>query len=59
MREYLGADVAVLRDRTGGVSRTLTLREFRARGEGSRQLGIDWGGCGCFLNDDSPTDGGA
>lgn len=30
-RDYLGKDVAVLRDRTGGQTRPLTLRELRSR----------------------------
>lgn len=50
LREYLGKDVAVLRDRRGGKTRPLTLKEFRERieagGEHSRH---DWGGCGCAI----------
>lgn len=34
-REYLNKDVAILRDRTGGVTRPLTLRELRSRLEDS------------------------
>jgi hypothetical protein len=50
-REFTGKDVAILRDRRGGTTRPLTLREFRER------LGVapeafdaaEWGGCGCAL----------
>lgn len=49
LRDYLGKDVAIMRDRTGGQSRPLTLREFR---ETIEQQGtfdqLDWGGCACF-----------
>lgn len=48
LRELLG-DVAMLKDRRGGVSRPLTLRELRERIEGDQQIDMhDWGGCGCF-----------
>lgn len=54
LREFLGKDVAILRDRTGGKSTPLTLRQFRERIEAQGELfdGDDWGGCGCFV--DSP-----
>lgn len=45
-------DVAILRDRTGGGSRPMTLREFRLRLEkedSQPTLFDDEGGCGCFL----------
>lgn len=50
LREHLGVDVAILRDRTGGVVRPMTLREFRERQERAPGLfdGEEWGGCGCF-----------
>jgi hypothetical protein len=48
LREYLGADVAILRDREGGDTRPLTLREFRERREAGQQCDLfDLGGCGC------------
>lgn len=34
IREYLNKDVAILRDRTGGVTKPLTLRELRLRRNG-------------------------
>lgn len=54
MREMLGSDVAIMRDRSGDEgSRPLTMREFRERVEGG-QLGFfdqfDWGGCGCAVS---------
>lgn len=66
LREYLGADVAVLRDRStpkggwvpGATPRTpgsvpLTLRRFRERVETQPALtdDFDWGGCGCFVDE--------
>lgn len=54
LREYLGKDVAVLKDRTGGGSVPLTLRAFRERQE-TGQDGLfdefDFGGCGCFVEE--------
>lgn len=50
LREYLDADVAIMRDRSGGKVTPLTMREFRERVERQPQL-VDfdeWGGCGCF-----------
>lgn len=53
LREYLDKDIAILRDRTGGKTRPLTLRELRRRVEAEEKIDEgDWGGCGCF----SPTE---
>lgn len=51
LREHLGKDVAILRDRTGGTLTPLTLRTFRERLEGQPNLfdPLDVGGCGCFV----------
>lgn len=51
LREYLDADVAMLRDRTGGTTDPLTLREFRERLERQPSMfdEFEWGGCGCFV----------
>ena len=56
LREHLGKDVAVLRDRTGGTVTPLTLRRFRERVELQPELvdGFDWGGCGCFVDEPQP-----
>ena len=50
LREYLGKDVAILRDRTGGQFRPMTLREFRERLETDPTLFDDteWGACSCM-----------
>ncbi|MFE9064848.1 hypothetical protein [Streptomyces violaceusniger] len=55
MRRLLGKDVSILRDRTGGTTRPLTLATLRTRIEQDRtdQLSfdyLDWGGCGCFTD---------
>lgn len=51
LRTYLGADVAILRDRTRGTSTPLTLRRFRERIESQPAMfdALDFGGCGCFV----------
>lgn len=57
LRQKLG-DVAILRDRSGGSSRPLTLRELRERLETSgNTLPYEehWGGCGC-ATDYGPDD---
>lgn len=55
MRDFLGSDVAILRDRSGGKSRPLTLQDFRLRIEekdtGQLDL-LEWGGCGCMTEYD-------
>jgi len=56
MRELLGKDVAILRDRTGGDTKPLLLAEIRRRveqqaaGQSSLLDELDWGGCGCFTD---------
>jgi len=52
LRDYLGKDISILRDRTGGEVKPLTLAEFRARIESNVPTLWDeeWGGCGCFLD---------
>ena len=53
-RDRTGKDVAILRDRTGGNVKPLTLRQFRNRIESNRQMTLDlldFGGCGCFVDD--------
>ncbi len=60
VRDHLGKDVAILRDRRGGVSRPMTLREFRERQEAKNPPKLDefqlfdlddHGGCGCFVDE--------
>jgi hypothetical protein len=53
MRDYLERDdIAILRDRTGGKSKPLSLKVFRERVQ-QGELGDqhEWGGCGCALDD--------
>ncbi len=57
---YLEADVSILKDRTGGEAKPLTLKVFREGIEQQTSLfdTLDWGGCGCFTDDgpDTPID---
>lgn len=57
LRDHLGKDVAVLRDRSGGTTTPLTLRGFRERLEGQPDLfdALDVGGCGCFVAEEVPA----
>jgi hypothetical protein len=55
LRAELG-DVSILKDRSGGRARPLTLERFRRRVEAGEQLSLldevdGEGGCGCFLSD--------
>lgn len=52
MRTTLGKDVSILRDRTGGTTKPLTLAALRTRiEEQPNQLDLfDEGGCGCFTD---------
>lgn len=49
-RDFIGKDVSILRDRSGGEVKTLTLRDFRKRLEASRGDfdHQDWGSCTCM-----------
>lgn len=53
MRDDLGKPVAILRDRTEGVTKPLPLTVLRKRIEDADEQQpsfdeLDWGGCGCF-----------
>lgn len=49
MRQRVG-DYSILRDRTGGKTKTLTLRTLRERIEAKKSVdAFDWGGCGCSV----------
>lgn len=55
MRALLGKDVSILRDRTGGKTKPLTLTVLRTRIEQQREDqpsfdDLDEGGCGCFTD---------
>jgi 3'-phosphoadenosine 5'-phosphosulfate sulfotransferase (PAPS reductase)/FAD synthetase len=49
LREHLGKDVAILRDRRGGTTKALPLSVLRCRATAEID-NTDWGGCGCFVN---------
>lgn len=53
-RERTGKDVSILRDRTGGTVKPLTLRQLRKRveDEGESFDSLDWGGCGCMSDEE-------
>jgi hypothetical protein len=54
LRRELG-DVAMLRDRSGGVTVPMTLHTFRQRVEAQGSFdSAEWGGCGCFTDPVSP-----
>lgn len=46
LRDHLGKDVAILRDRRGGQTRPLTLTALRSRTDVDP---LDIGGCGCYV----------
>lgn len=53
LRDHLGKDVSILRDRRGGDTKALTLRALRERIQAKEEIDpYDWGGCGCFLEDE-------
>jgi 3'-phosphoadenosine 5'-phosphosulfate sulfotransferase (PAPS reductase)/FAD synthetase len=61
LRQYLGKDVAIMRDRRGGATKPLTMKAFRERldADGSNLDADEWGGCACFTPDDyAATDDG-
>jgi hypothetical protein len=58
-RAHVGKDVAILRDRRGGTTRPLTMREFRERLESDPAFEVDpfdLGGCACFTPDSYAAD---
>lgn len=57
LRDFLGADVSILRDRTGGDTSPLTLADLRVGLMLQPALfeSDEWGGCGCFLSEEVPS----
>lgn len=54
IREFLGKDVAILKQMRNKVTRPLTLKDLRLQVEAEQPIDQhDWGGCGCF----SPEEG--
>ena len=59
LREFLGADVAMLTDRTGGDGKKpMTLAEFERRLLENPQIEFEWlpgdSGCGCAIDEGTP-----
>jgi hypothetical protein len=58
MRQELGKDVSILKERRGGRTIPLTLRQLRARVESGGECDkYEWGGCGCFTEEKLPGPG--
>ena len=55
MQEFLQKDVTILRDRTGGTTKPLSLKQLREREDEDCNL-FDWGGCGCFAVSEEDED---
>lgn len=50
-QEVTGLPHTILKDRRGGITKPMSLRDLRLRYEsGERFDRNDWGGCGCFAN---------
>lgn len=57
LRDYLGKDVSILRNRKGGSVKPLTLKQFR-EAKDPKELGLDfddWSTCGCFADGEQPN----
>jgi hypothetical protein len=50
IRQHLHKNVSILRDRTGGKGRPMTLAQFREKQDNGYASDDLWGGCGCFLD---------
>lgn len=49
-REMVGKNVSILKDRRGGTTKPLTLKDLRERIESNQTYDIfEWGGCGCAV----------
>lgn len=48
LRQALGKNVAILRDRRGGTTKPYTLRQLREQGQTDQEE--LWGSCGCFTD---------
>ena len=55
LREHLGKNVTILRDRSGGKVTPLPLREFINRVQCDAFDKTEFGGCGCFIDADEDT----
>lgn len=50
LRSYLEKDVSIMRDRRGGTSKPLTMKDFRERVQADNYDKFEWGGCGCAID---------
>jgi hypothetical protein len=49
--QMIGKDVSIMKDRTGGTTKTLTMMELRERIEQQSEFdSFEWGGCGCSID---------
>ena len=49
-RDRIGKDVSIMKDRSGGITSTLTLRQLREKIEAGKTYDeLEWGGCGCSV----------
>ncbi len=49
-RRLVSKDVSIMKDRRGGTTKTLTMKDFRERIEASGEYDeFEWGGCGCAV----------
>ncbi len=62
IRKYLGKDISILRSRTGGVTKPMTLEKLRLRIESQNKIElecfhdvIDDSSCSCFINMEEQT----
>lgn len=55
IRQYLGKDISILKDRRNNESKPLTLRAFREGLQASQQYDLmDWGACSCYVQEPTP-----
>ena len=47
VRQHIGQNVSILKDRRGGETKPMTLAAFRERIETGDYDHDEWGGCGC------------
>ena len=47
--EFIGSEVAIMRDRTGGSTSPFQMHRLRGERGTEQQERLDWGGCGCFI----------
>jgi hypothetical protein len=55
LRDYIGKDVSIMKDRRNKTTKPMTMKSFRERlEEENNKLDDedDWGGCGCFVDNE-------